>query len=160
MFQIKPNKRQTIITKTIPEDALQILRNGFFAYFGTSEKRCIPHLTAMFYVWDETTQTIFLVAAKSSRKILNIRKNNRVSVTVDIRDPVNPSENSGVLIRGRAMMIEMELVEETMTLNYLEKYINFLGKGYPLGSRIAIRVTPDILSYWRGIRFFRWTRDT
>ncbi len=160
MFQIKPNKKHTIITKTIPEEALNILRNGFFAYFGTSEKRCIPHLTAMFYVWEETDQTIFLVAAKSSHKILNIRNNNRVSVTVDLRNPANPFENSGVLIRGRAMMIEMELVEETMTLNYLEKYINFLGKGYPLGSRIAIRVTPDILSYWRGTRFFRWTRDT
>jgi general stress protein 26 len=113
----------------------------------------------MFYLWDETHQTIFLVAAKSSHKIMNIRKNNRVSVTVDIRDPVNPSENSGVLIRGRAMMIEMELVEETMTLNFLEKYIEFLGKGYPLGSRIAIRVTPDTLSYWRGTRFFRWTKE-
>ena len=30
---------------------------------------------------------------------------------------------------------------------YMEKYVEFLGTGYPLGSRIVIRVTLKSISY-------------
>jgi len=127
-----PQKSHTKRLVEIPKAALKILREGFFAYLGTAEPRCEPHVTAMFYLWDESSKTIYLVTSKESKKVLNIRQNRNVSVTIDKRDPVSPAGNSGVMI------------------------IDFLGTGYPLGSRIAIRVTPKTLSYWKGTRFYKW----
>jgi general stress protein 26 len=142
--------------KEIPIDALEILRHGFFAYLGTAEPGCIPHVTAMFYIWDDETKTIYLITSKESKKVLNIKRNTRVSVTIDLRDPKSPAQNAGVMVRGKGHLVETELVDDVLTVKYLEKYADFLGTGYPLGSRIAIRVTPRIISYWRGTVFYRW----
>jgi general stress protein 26 len=146
-------------TKTIGEiskDALEILRHGFFAYLGTAEPGCNPHVTAMFYIWDDDTRTIHLITSKESKKALNIKRNTNVAVTVDQRDPKSPAENAGVMVRGKAILVETELVDDVLMVKYLEKYASFLGTGYPLGSRIAIRVTPKTISYWRGTLFYRW----
>ena len=50
----------------------------------------------------------------------------------------------------------MEVTDEELMLEYMEKYVEFLGTGYPLGSRIAIRVTSRTISYWKGTRFYKW----
>lgn len=157
MILIKPEKSQVIHTSRIPERALYILRNGFFAYVGTSEPGCLPHLTAMFYMWDQDTNTVFLITTKRSQKISNIRRNTKVCVTVDMRSALSPAYNQGVMIRGRAMLVEMELVDEKVSLNYLSKYARFLGTGYPIGNRIGIKVIPKTLSFWKGPEFYKWT---
>ena len=151
-----PQKSHTRKTSFIPKAALEILREGFFAYLGTAEPGCEPHVTAMFYIWDEHTKTVYLVTSKESKKVLNIRRNRNVSVTIDQRDPTSPAGNSGVMVRGKAFLIEMELVDDELMLQYMEKYIDFLGTGYPLGSRIAIRLTPRTISYWKGTEFYKW----
>lgn len=156
MFLAKTHSAPVKIAKEIPEEALRILKSGFFSYLGTSELGCMPHLTAMFYVWHDQTKQVYMVTTRESHKISNIRKNTKVCVTVDERNSVLPAANRGVMIKGRAMMVEMELVDEAITIDFLSKYINFLGSGYPLGNRIAIRITPRILSYWRGTDFYRW----
>lgn len=40
-------------------------------------------------------------------------------------------------------------------IRHMEKYVEFLGTGYPLGSRIVIRVTPRSISYWKGTEFYK-----
>ena len=156
MFVARTHKAPTVRTKEIPEEALRILKSSFFSYLGTSEPGCVPHLTAMFYVWHDSSRSVYLFTTKGSRKISNIRRNTKVSLTVDERSAVSPAANRGVMIQGRAMMIEMELVDEMITLDFFEKYDKFLQTGYPLGNRIAIRITPKVVSYWRGTQFYRW----
>ncbi|MFW9799969.1 MAG: pyridoxamine 5'-phosphate oxidase family protein [Candidatus Thorarchaeota archaeon] len=156
MFLAKIHKAPISRTREIPEEALRILKSCFFSYLGTSETGCSPHLTAMFYLWHDESKSIYMITTKGSHKISNIRKNTKVCVTVDERNAVSPGDNRGVMIQGRAMMVEMELLDELITLDYLEKYINFLGAGYPLGNRIAIKVTPRVISYWWGTKFYRW----
>jgi len=151
-----PQRDLTRVSKDIPREALDILHSGFFAYLGTSDPRCTPHVTAMFYIWDDKTRTLHLVASKLSKKILNIRANSKVSVTVDQRDPISPARNSGVMVAGNAFLIEMELVDKELMSNYMAKYSEFLDTGYPPGSRIAIRVVPRRLSYWKGTTFYTW----
>ncbi len=153
-----PQKDHTKKTSTIPEAARKILRDGFFAYLGTAEPDCDPHVTAMFYIWDEKENFLYLVTSKESKKVLNIRRNRKVSVTIDVRDPTSPARNSGVMIRGVAFLVEMEVAYEYLMIQYMEKYIEFLGTGYPLGSRIAIRVTPRSISYWKGTEFYKWKK--
>jgi len=153
-----PQRNHTKITESIPEAARKLLREGFFAYLGTSEPGCEPHVTAMFYIWDEHENFLYLVTSKESKKVSNIRRNRNVSVTIDVRDPSSPARNSGVMIRGVAFLVEMEVAYEYLMLEYMEKYMDFLGTGYPLGSRIAIRVTPRSISYWKGTEFYRWKK--
>lgn len=140
----------------IPVKALKILQKGFFAYLGTAESGCDPHLTAMFFIWDDDTESIYMVSTMKSRKVVNIRRNTRVCVTVDERDPKSPGGNCGVMIQGRAQLIEMEIADDIAMFNFLDKYMHFLGPGYPIGSRIAIRVKPRKISYWEGANFYQW----
>ena len=143
-------------TADIPAAALDILRNGFFAYLGTTDLECNPHVTPMFYIWDDETRTIHLVTSRQSKKALNIRRNKNVSVTVDQRDSASPAGNVGVMVRGRGYLAETEDVDDKLMAKYLEKYAGFLGTGYPLGSRIAIRVIPRTVFYWKGTSFYTW----
>ena len=156
MFLSKPQRAFTTKTKKIPEAALSILQNGFFAYLGTTEPGCDPHLTAMFYIWDENSESIYLVSTRKSRKVVNIRRNTRVCVTIDQRDPKSPAGNCGVMVQGRARLIEMEVANNQAMVNFLDKYMHFLGPGYPMGSRIAIQVVPRKISYWMGANFYQW----
>jgi general stress protein 26 len=151
-----PHHDYTKKSKDIPSEALDILQNGFFAYLGTSDLQCNPHVTAMFYIWDDKTKTIHLITSKESKKVLNIKQNTNVSVTIDQRDPTSPARNAGVMIRGRGHLIDTELVDEKLMTKYLEKYAGFLGSGYPLNSRVAIRVIPKTISYWKGTNFYTW----
>ena len=156
MFQTKPVKAHIRKTTEIPEEALSILRKAFFAYLGTAEPGCDPHLTAMFFVWDEKSESIYMVSTRKSRKVVNIRRNTRVCVTVDERDPKSPAGNCGVMIQGRAQLVEMEIADNLVMVEFLSKYMHFLGPGYPMGSRIAIQVKPRKLSFWMGANFFQW----
>jgi nitroimidazol reductase NimA-like FMN-containing flavoprotein (pyridoxamine 5'-phosphate oxidase superfamily) len=99
---------------------------------------------------------VFLITAETSKKVRNVKQNNKVSITVDVRDPVSPEQNRGVLIRGRARIISIEKMGDVRLNRYMERYLSFLGTGFPMGSRVVIEVTPRILNYWRGVRFFRW----
>lgn len=156
MFLTKPHKGFTKKAAEIPEEALAILRKGFFAYLGTTEPGCDPHLTAMFFIWDDDSESIFMVSTRKSRKVVNIRRNTRVCVTVDERDSKSPAGNCGVMIQGRAHLVEMEIADDKAMVNFLSKYMHFLGPGYPMGSRIAIHVKPRKISYWMGANFYQW----
>lgn len=156
MFQTKPQKTLTRKTAEIPEEALSILRKGFFAYLGTAEPGCDPHLTAMFYIWDDDSKTLYMVSTRKSRKVVNIRRNTRVCVTIDERDSKSPAGNCGVMIQGRAQLIEMEIADNLVMVEFLSKYMHFLGPGFPMGSRIAIQVKPRKISYWMGVNFSQW----
>ncbi len=145
-----PNIRQ------IPVEAIEILEDGFFAYLATIVEGCSPHITTMFYLWDPEKMKVFLITSQNSVKARNVKRNNRVSVTVDMRDPVSPEGNRGILIRGQARIISMEEMGDVLLNRYMEKYLSFLGTGFPMGSRIVIEVTPRILNYWKGVRFFKW----
>ncbi|MFW9805759.1 MAG: pyridoxamine 5'-phosphate oxidase family protein [Candidatus Thorarchaeota archaeon] len=156
MFLAKQHKTYTSTVKEIPPEALEILRTGSFAYLGTAEPDCDPHLTAMFFLWDDESKLIYLISTKTSRKVANIRRNTRVCVTVDRRDPKSPARNLGVMIQGRAQLMEMQVVDSLVMINFLDKYMHFLGPGYPMGSRIAIRVRPRTISFWKGAKFSKW----
>jgi nitroimidazol reductase NimA-like FMN-containing flavoprotein (pyridoxamine 5'-phosphate oxidase superfamily) len=156
MFLAKQHKTYTSTVKEIPPEALEILRTGSFAYLGTAEPDCDPHLTAMFFLWDDESRSIYLISTKTSRKVANIRRNTRVCVTVDRRDPKSPARNLGVMIQGRAQLVEMQIVDSLVMVNFLDKYMHFLGPGYPMGSRIAIQVRPKTISFWKGAKFFKW----
>ncbi len=136
--------------------ARKILREGFFAYFTTGNPRSFPHITTMFYIWDEESCTFYVITSESTKKVKNIQQNPNVALTIDERDPLSPAGNCGVLVRGKARVIPIEEMGDILMNKYWAKYLNVLGQGFPMGSRLAIEITPRVIHYWSGIHFFKW----
>jgi uncharacterized pyridoxamine 5'-phosphate oxidase family protein len=95
----------------VPEEIGKLLTECHFAYLCTVGENNRPHITPIFFVYDRNVNLMYFVSASKSRKIRNIRLNKRVSLTVDIRDPVNPFNNVGVMTEGEAG-VEYELRPE------------------------------------------------
>ncbi len=99
-----------------------------FAYFCTVDRKGQPHITPMFFHFDEENDSIFLVTSAASHKTSNIHENPQVALTIDVRDPVNPFNNKGVLIQGVAEIKEPE--EQGADAEVKKAYIGLVKK-YP-----------------------------
>lgn len=140
----------------IPPRAMAIIENGFFAYLSTAEPECSPHITTMFYLWDVETCRTYLITSEDTKKLRNIKRNPNVALTIDERDPESPKGNRGVLIRGKARILSVREMGDVLMNRYLQKYLDFLGRGFPMGSRVVIEVIPRVLHFWRGVNFHKW----
>ncbi len=149
--------RQKRSANLLHPKAARIIRDGFFAYFTTGEIGAPPHITTMFYIWDEEPNKFYVITSRSTKKLQNIRQNPNVALTIDERDPISPEGNCGVLIRGTARVIKIEEMGDVLMNQYWQKYLTFLKVGFPMGSRVVIEITPKIIHFWKGIHFHKWT---
>ncbi len=147
----------------IPDEMRNILYGNYFGYVCTSDKHNQPHLTPVFFVYDENSQKIFFITNDKSKKVKNISENPNVSITIDIRDPRNPFNNEGVLAQGKATITEKApiyfLPEETLRL-YYDIYMEFKSKyqevieNKPLGENdVIVQINIEKMVYWRGPHF-------
>jgi len=147
----------------IPDEILNILYGNYFCYVCTSDRSDQPHLTPVFFVYDGNTQRIFFITNEKSKKVRNISENPKVSITIDIRDPVNPFNNEGVMVLGTAQIKGKApiyfLSEETLQL-YYDIYMEFKSKyqsvieNKPLGENdVIVQVSIEKMVYWRGPHF-------
>ena len=89
-------------------EMINVLTKSHFAYLCTTDQKNQPHITPMFYVFDEKTKNIFITASSNSKKMHNIRANPKISLTIDIRDEMNPFNNQGVMVQGEAVVEKNE----------------------------------------------------
>jgi len=93
----------SISEKDAIEGIKNLLLTSHFAYLCTL-KEDRPHVTPVFFVYSEDLNSIYFMSSLKSMKMSNILSNNRVCLTVDTRDPVNPFNNRGVMIEGEARL--------------------------------------------------------
>ncbi len=147
----------------IPEEIRNILYGNYFGYVCTSDRKDQPHLTPVFFIYDENSQKIFFITNERSKKVKNISENPDISITIDIRDPVNPFNNEGVMAQGIAIITDKApiyfLSEETLSL-YYDIYMEFKSKyqkvieNKPLGENdVIIQINIEKMVYWRGPHF-------
>ena len=147
----------------IPDEMLNILYGNYFGYVCTSDNNDQPHLTPVFFIYEEESQKIFFITNDKSKKVLNITENPNVSITVDIRDTINPFNNEGVMAQGTAEIKKNEpiyfLSEDTLDL-YYEIYTEFKSKyqavieNKPLGDNdVIVQINIQKLVYWKGPHF-------
>ncbi len=147
----------------IPDEMLNILYGNYFGYICTSDRKDQPHLTPVFFIYDEQSQKIFFITNDKSKKIKNILENPNVSITVDIRDTINPFNNEGVMAQGKAEITEKGpiyfLPEETLQL-YRDIYMEFKSKyqavieNKPLGENdVIVQINIEKMVYWKGPHF-------
>jgi nitroimidazol reductase NimA-like FMN-containing flavoprotein (pyridoxamine 5'-phosphate oxidase superfamily) len=153
--------------KKLPPQITEVLKESHFAYLCTTDQNNQPHITPMFFIFDEETKDIFVVTSRKSKKMKNIQVNPQVSLTVDVRDPDNPFNNRGVMVQGRVV------IEKTLDSLSVAKDIKLIGiykefnKKYPIlseaktsaqieyqeFSETLVRVHADKMVYWRGPYF-------
>lgn len=147
----------------IPDEMRNILYGNYFGYVCTCNKKDQQHLTPVFFVYDEQFQKIFFITNEKSKKVKNISENPNISITVDIRDPVNPFNNEGVMAQGTADITEKGpiyfLPEETLQL-YRDIYLEFKSKyqavieNRQLGENdVIVQINIEKMVYWKGPHF-------
>jgi len=155
-----------------PQEIIWLLDEGRFGYVGTSDTEMTPHLTPVIFVFDG--HRIFFVVSKISKKLRNMRKNEKIAFLVDMRDPNNLYNNRAVLFLGRAKVYG--LLDAALNIFRLlkvrsifhEKYPEYVykykteGKLLPLAwrttlfvSRIIVGVEVEQMIYWREARSIR-----
>jgi general stress protein 26 len=147
----------------IPDEMLRLLFGSYFGYVCTVNRRNQPHITPVFFIYDHLHQKIFFITNEKSVKVRNMKENPKVSITVDIRDPVNPFNNEGVLVQGTGEIKEREpiyfLSEDTLRL-YYDIYQDFKEKyqavveNKPLGENdVIVQINIWKMVYWKGPHF-------
>lgn len=152
-----------------PEEILWLLNEGKFGYVGTSNKELVPHLTPVIFVFDG--QRIFFVTSKISKKLQNIRENEKIAFLIDVRDPINIYNNRAVLFTGRAKIYGIgNAVLNIVRLfklrhKFNEKYPQYVSKyktendllptawrSTLFVSRILVEIKVEQMVYWREAR--------
>jgi nitroimidazol reductase NimA-like FMN-containing flavoprotein (pyridoxamine 5'-phosphate oxidase superfamily) len=147
--------------KKIPVKIVALLAEGKFTYFCTADATHTPHVTPMFYVYDVKQNKIFLMSTQSSKKVKNLSSNPFVALTVDVRDPVNPFLNYGVMVQGVTRLLDVKKHGNVLEM-FIAKYPKFVkrerlkGKLLRAYRDVLIEVTPKLMVYWRGAHFTRW----
>lgn len=147
--------------KEIPDKIKMLLAEGKFTYFCTTGADLRPHVTPMIFVYDAESNKILLMSSRNSKKVRNLRSKNSVSLTVDVRNPVNPFLNYGVMIQGVARVLDLKKRMRVLEM-FSRKYPRFVRmknlkeKLLPIYPDVIIEVAPKLMVYWRGAHFTRW----
>ncbi len=142
------------------------MMKGHFAYICTVGSSNHPHVTPVFFVYSWEDSSIYLITSSKSKKMTNIRSNRRVAITIDIRDPVDPQNNLGVLVRGKAEIIgslttagKRDDWETRLHNSFEDKYKEFekwlsdyRGRTGP-ASIVWVKIRPSKMTWWRLWRF-------
>ncbi len=125
-----------MVEDKLPEEIRNLLRASYFTYLCTVDGENNPHVTPMFFVYNEELNLIYLISSLKSRKLRNILRNNNVFLTIDARDPTNPFENIGIMIEGRAHLeAKMKIIKSPSNRIFLKKSaikaLKMLEKKYP-----------------------------
>jgi nitroimidazol reductase NimA-like FMN-containing flavoprotein (pyridoxamine 5'-phosphate oxidase superfamily) len=152
--------------QTIPPEMTEVLNTGHFAYLCTTDQDNQPHITPMFFAFDEKNNTFYVQTSSDSKKIKNLQVNSKVSLSVDIRDETNPFNNRGVMAQGKATVEEYSCSISPVGDEELMAACEAFQKKYPVLLREAkfpvtvekfsetlIRIIPDKMTYWKGPNF-------
>jgi nitroimidazol reductase NimA-like FMN-containing flavoprotein (pyridoxamine 5'-phosphate oxidase superfamily) len=134
----------------------------------TTDKDNQPHITPMFFAFDEATNNFFVMTSSGSKKMQNLQANAKISLAIDIRDATNPFNNRGVMVQGTAMIEKCvkplsEVYDKELTAAseaFQKKYPVLIREAkfpvnveYEKFSEALIKIVPDKMTYWRGPNF-------
>ncbi len=155
----------TMNKKGLPSEIARVLKECHFAYLCTTGQYDQPHITPVFFLFNEKTNEIFIFVYSGSKKIINIKLNPKVCVTVDVRNRENPFENQGVMAHGEAII---DKIVDSLSISQAENLMRIhkeFSKKYPLISEapthvkylefadVLVKVRVNKMVYWKGPHF-------
>ena len=99
----RPRRPQGLKPVRIPKAAAKLLRWERVCRIATAGGTGMPHLVPVCHVLDDGK--IYIASGTDGRKVLNLRANPQVALTVDHYSE-NWSDLSGVMVQGTAALIE------------------------------------------------------
>jgi len=153
----------------LPSEVLWLLEEGKVGFVGTSDKDMQPHLTPVIYVF--SGNTLFFIVSKISKKLKNMRENEKVAFLIDYRDENNLYNNRAILFIGNvkvynpisAVLGLFKLLR--VRIAFFKKYPEYMqqykkeNQNLPIAwrttifiSRIPIEVDAEKIVYWREAR--------
>jgi PPOX class probable F420-dependent enzyme len=126
------------------------LSDGHMARIATVKPGNSPHVTPVWYLWENNQ--LLMTIPKDSVKARNIRKNNKVAVTID----TDKAPIKAVIIEGTAKIeelssemerkIDRRMAAKYVKTEYLDEYIELAGaQGVEY---IYIRIRPEKMITW------------
>jgi hypothetical protein len=153
----------------LPREVLWLLEEGKIGFVGTSDKKMQPHLTPVIFVF--VGNKLYFITSKISKKLKNIRKNNKIAFLIDLRNKNNLYSNRAVLFIGKAVVYNpLRAVWGFYSLlrarrAFFKKYPEYMyqykkeRRNLPLAwrttifiSRIPVRLEAEKIVYWREAR--------
>jgi nitroimidazol reductase NimA-like FMN-containing flavoprotein (pyridoxamine 5'-phosphate oxidase superfamily) len=150
----------------LPPDIYDLVYASKFAHVGTSDANMTPHVVPTSYVFDG--MDLFFMSSVVSKKLKNIKANDRVAFIIDVRDSKNLLNNKAVLFTGKAKIMGLfdvlshPLKVYTARRLFMGKYPEYarkyaaekknLPKAWqltPMISRVLVDVQPENIVYWR-----------
>ncbi len=129
------------MTDTEMED---FLSQGHLARIATVKRDGSPHVTPVWFLWENGE--LIIVTYRSSLKIKNIKRDNRVSIVIDTSYP-----GKGVILEGEARLSgdKVEEITRKISAKYvkpeeLDDYVKSVLKT-PM---VVIRVNPKKILTW------------
>ena len=154
--------------QNLPPEMNEVITTGHFAYLCTTDKKNQPHITPTFFAFDTENNNFYVMSSSNSKKLKNLQVNSKVSLSIDIRDPVDPFNNRGIMVQGRANVDQCSKSDSTENDKELTSACDMYQRKYPVLLREAkfpvspeyekfsealIRIVPDKMMYWRGPNF-------
>ena len=142
----------------IPERVELLLTQKRIGYLCTAGVNNQPHLTPIFNIYDPESNNVYFQTNRKTKKIRDIKANPLVSLTVDIRDPINPFNNEGVMVQGEAEILEVDFEtalpdEMGLALGIIkQKFVDIMSKGEP-SDKVVVKINVDKMVHWRGPTF-------
>ena len=139
--------------------AKRVLTEGPFAYFCTTDTQNVPHVVPVFFLFDANRCHAYFLFSADSKKIRNLQMRCNVSFAVDVRDPVNPLANQGVMIRGEAKAEPLDdpLVDKEHIKHLFEEKYGWSSSQsffrHNHGERVLVDVTVRKVACWQGSTF-------
>ena len=153
----------------LPPHINKLLRDSDFAYVGISVPFKFTHVTPVIFVFDG--RSLYFATSKESQKLKDLKKNKKIAFLVDHRDPTESYNNEAILTLGRGKVynfietliqgIRMLRVRHLFAQKYPrymsaykrnDKHVPLAWKTKPFISRKLIRVDPDRMIYWHGVK--------
>lgn len=109
-----------------------------------------PHLVAMWYAWLDGT--IWFETKAKAQKVVNLRRNDRLSVMIE--DGLTYDQLRGVALEGRGVIVEDPDEIWTMGVNVFERYTGpYTEEMKPfveimLAKRVAVRLEVERVRSW------------
>lgn len=126
------------------QEMIDFLSESNLARIATVKPNCSPHVSPVWYLWEKNQ--LLIAIPKTSVKTRNIRKNNKVAVTID--NNIGPK---GVIIEGTAEIeeldeeIELTLIQRYVSPENLDKYVEYAHADLP---SVLLRIHPEKIITW------------
>lgn len=126
------------------QEMIDFLSESNLARIATVKPSGAPHVSPVWYLWENNQ--LFIAIPRTSVKTRNIKKNNKVAVTIDSN--IGPK---GIIIEGTAELeelgeeIELRLIQRYVSPENLDKYVEYAHADLP---SVLLRIRPEKTITW------------